>query len=139
MKVRIENHHNFAWKEQLFDGRDVIVHRKGATPANLGDMGIIPGSMTAAGYIVRGKGEVASLNSAAHGAGRKMSRRRAKESITENEMKRMLRDSGVTLIDGGLDEAPHAYKDIESVMLSQKALVDVVAKFLPKIVKMDRA
>lgn len=139
VKVRIENHHNFAWKEQLADGREVIVHRKGATPANLGDMGIIPGSMTAAGYIVRGKGEVASLNSAAHGAGRKMSRRRAKESITQNEMKRLLRDSGVTLLDGGLDEAPHAYKDIESVMLSQKALVDVVAKFLPKIVKMDRA
>ena len=123
----------------MFDGREVIVHRKGATPASLGDMGIIPGSMTAPGFIVRGKGEVASLNSAAHGAGRKMSRRRAKESITQNEMKRMLRDSGVTLIDGGLDESPHAYKDIESVMLSQKALVDVVAKFLPKIVKMDRA
>ncbi len=138
VKVRIENHHNFAWKEQYYDGREVIVHRKGATPANLGDMGIIPGSMTAPGFIVRGKGEVASLNSAAHGAGRKMSRRRAKESITQNEMNRLLRESGVTLIDGGLDEAPHAYKDIESVMLSQKALVDVVAKFLPKIVKMDR-
>ena len=138
VKARIENHHNFAWKEHLSDGREVIVHRKGATPASLGDMGIIPGSMTAPGFIVRGKGELASLNSAAHGAGRKMSRRRAKESITQNEMKRMLRDNGVTLIDGGLDEAPHAYKDIESVMLSQKALVDVVAKFLPKIVKMDR-
>ena len=138
VKVRIENHHNFAWKEQFHDGREVIVHRKGATPANLGDMGIIPGSMTAPGFIVRGKGEVASLNSAAHGAGRKMSRRRAKESITQNEMKRLLRESGVTLIDGGLDEAPHAYKDIRTVMLAQKALVDVVAQFLPKIVKMDR-
>jgi tRNA-splicing ligase RtcB (3'-phosphate/5'-hydroxy nucleic acid ligase) len=138
VKVRIENHHNFAWKEQLHDGREVIVHRKGATPANLGDMGIIPGSMTAAGYIVRGKGEISSLNSAAHGAGRKMSRKRAKESITHHEMKRLLRENGVTLLDGGLDEAPHAYKDIESVMLSQKALVDVVAKFSPKIVKMDR-
>jgi tRNA-splicing ligase RtcB (3'-phosphate/5'-hydroxy nucleic acid ligase) len=137
-KARIENHHNFAWKEKMSDGREVIVHRKGATPANLGDMGIIPGSMTAAGYIVRGKGEIQSLNSAAHGAGRKMSRKRAKESITQHEMKRLLRDNGVTLIDGGLDEAPHAYKDIEAVMLSQKALVDVVAKFLPKIVKMDR-
>ncbi len=137
-KARIENHHNFAWKERLQDGREVIVHRKGATPANLGDMGIIPGSMTAAGYIVRGKGEITSLNSAAHGAGRKMSRKRAKESITQHEMKRLLRENGVTLIDGGLDEAPHAYKDIELVMQSQKALVDVVAKFLPKIVKMDR-
>lgn len=138
VRARIENHHNFAWKETYHDGREVIVHRKGATPANLGDMGIIPGSMTAAGYIVRGKGEVTSINSAAHGAGRKMSRKRAKESITQHELKRLLRENGVTLIDGGLDEAPHAYKDIESVMLSQKALVDVVAKFLPKIVKMDR-
>ena len=137
VKVRIENHHNFAWKEQ-YEGREVIVHRKGATPAGLGDMGIIPGSMATAGYIVRGKGEVSSINSAAHGAGRKMSRKRAKESITPHEMKRLLRESGVTLIDGGLDEAPHAYKDIESVMLSQRALVDVVAKFSPKIVKMDR-
>ncbi|MBL7818876.1 MAG: RtcB family protein [Saprospiraceae bacterium] len=137
VKARIENHHNFAWKEQL-NGREVVVHRKGATPANAGDWGIIPGSMTAAGYVVRGKGEVTAIHSAAHGAGRKMSRRRAKESITQHELKRLLRDHGVILLDGGLDEAPHAYKDIDAVMLSQKALVDVVAKFQPKIVKMDR-
>jgi tRNA-splicing ligase RtcB (3'-phosphate/5'-hydroxy nucleic acid ligase) len=134
--TRIENHHNFAWKEQL-DGREVIVHRKGATPADKGVMGIIPGSMTATGYIVRGKGEVTGINSAAHGAGRKMSRRRAKESVTHHAMKEMLEKHGVTLIGGSLDEAPHAYKDIDLVMQSQKALVDVVGSFLPKIVRMD--
>ena len=134
--TRVENHHNFAWKE-ILDGREVIVHRKGATPAGKGVMGIIPGSMTAAGYIVRGKGEVTGINSAAHGAGRRMSRRRAKESITTREMKDMLEKHGVTLLGGGLDEAPHAYKDIDLVMQSQMALVDVVGSFFPKIVKMD--
>jgi tRNA-splicing ligase RtcB (3'-phosphate/5'-hydroxy nucleic acid ligase) len=132
----IENHHNFAWKEQV-DGRELIVHRKGATPADKGVMGIIPGSMTATGYIVRGKGELAGINSAAHGAGRKMSRRRAKESITHNAMKALLDKHGVTLIGGSLDEAPLAYKDIDVVMQSQKALVDVIGAFTPKIVKMD--
>jgi tRNA-splicing ligase RtcB (3'-phosphate/5'-hydroxy nucleic acid ligase) len=132
----IENHHNFAWKEQV-DGRELIVHRKGATPADKGVMGIIPGSMTATGYIVRGKGELAGINSAAHGAGRKMSRRRAKESITHNAMKALLEKHGVTLIGGSLDEAPLAYKDIDVVMQSQKALVDIIGAFTPKIVKMD--
>jgi tRNA-splicing ligase RtcB (3'-phosphate/5'-hydroxy nucleic acid ligase) len=134
--TRIENHHNFAWKEQL-EGREVIVHRKGATPADKGVMGIIPGSMTATGYIVRGKGEVTGINSAAHGAGRKMSRSRAKESVTHHALKEMLEKHGVTLIGGGLDESPHAYKDIDMVMQSQKALVDVIGSFLPKIVRMD--
>jgi tRNA-splicing ligase RtcB (3'-phosphate/5'-hydroxy nucleic acid ligase) len=134
--TRIENHHNFAWKE-VIDGREVIVHRKGATPADKGVMGIIPGSMTATGYIVRGKGEVSGINSAAHGAGRKMSRRRAKESVTHYAMKEMLEKHGVTLIGGGLDESPHAYKDIDVVMQSQRALVDVIGSFAPKIVRMD--
>jgi tRNA-splicing ligase RtcB len=132
----IENHHNFAWKETI-DSKECIVHRKGATPAGKGVMGIIPGSMATSGYIVRGKGEVASINSAAHGAGRKMSRKRAKESITHNAMKQLLEKHNVTLIGGNLDEAPHAYKDIEAVMQSQKALVDVVGTFMPQIVKMD--
>ena len=134
--TRVENHHNFAWKE-VWDGREVIVHRKGATPAGKGVMGIIPGSMTAPGYIVRGRGEVTGINSAAHGAGRKMSRRRAKESVTRHALNEMLEKHGVTLIGGGLDEAPHAYKDIDAVMQSQKALVDIVGSFLPKIVRMD--
>jgi tRNA-splicing ligase RtcB (3'-phosphate/5'-hydroxy nucleic acid ligase) len=134
-RFRVENHHNFAWKERI-EGRDLIVHRKGATPAKEGELGIIPGSMTAAGYIVRGKGEVASLNSASHGAGRKMSRSRAKESITQSAMNKLLREHGVTLHGGGLDEAPLAYKNIDDVMNSQKALVDVIGAFHPKIVRM---
>lgn len=133
----IENHHNFAWKEML-DGREVIVHRKGATPAGKGVLGIIPGSMTAAGYIVRGKGEMAGINSAAHGAGRRMSRTKAKEGITARQLKDLLEKQGVTLLSGGLDEAPHAYKDIDLVMQSQRALVDIIGSFLPKIVKMDQ-
>lgn len=133
---RIENHHNFAWKE-IHNGKEVIVHRKGATPAGKNVLGIIPGSMTAAGFIVKGKGEEASLNSASHGAGRKMSRTAAMNSISHNALKEMLQKHNVKLLGGGLDEAPHAYKDIEEVMKSQKHLVDVVGKFTPKIVKMD--
>jgi tRNA-splicing ligase RtcB len=132
----VENHHNFAWKE-MYEGREVFVHRKGATPAGKGVLGIIPGSMTAAGFIVKGKGEHASLDSAAHGAGRRMSRSKALSSITQQDMKEELQKFGVKLLGGGLDEAPFAYKDIETVMRSQKALVEVVGKFTPKIVKMD--
>jgi tRNA-splicing ligase RtcB len=134
----VENHHNFAWKEK-WEGKDVIVHRKGATPAGKNVLGIIPGSMTAAGFIVKGKGESASVNSASHGAGRQMSRTKALQSVTENALKAELKKHGVKLLGGGLDEAPFAYKDIEAVMQSQKALVDVVGKFTPKIVKMDGA
>ena len=87
----IENHHNFAWKERLANGQEVIVHRKGATPAGKGVLGIIPGSMTAPAFIVRGKGEAMAINSAAHGAGRKMSRTKAKNSTTYNELKKTLK------------------------------------------------
>jgi tRNA-splicing ligase RtcB len=100
-------------------------------------LGIIPGSMTAPGFIVKGKGEEASLNSASHGAGRKMSRTAASKAITMHDMKEELQKHGVKLLGGGVDEAPFAYKDIEVVMQSQKALVDIVGKFTPKIVKMD--
>ena len=131
----VENHHNFAWKE-MHNGKEVIVHRKGATPAGKDVLGIIPGSMTAPGFIVKGKGEEASINSAAHGAGRKMSRTQAMANITHNALKDELAKHNVKLLGGGLDEAPFAYKDIELVMQSQKALVDVVGKFTPKIVKM---
>jgi tRNA-splicing ligase RtcB len=132
----VENHHNFAWKE-IVNGKEAIVHRKGATPAGRNVLGIIPGSMTASGFIVKGKGEEASLSSASHGAGRKMSRTAALKSITQNALKDELAKHGVKLLGGGLDEAPFAYKDIEEVMRSQKHLVDVVGKFTPKIVKMD--
>ena len=132
----IENHHNFAWKE-IYEGREVMVHRKGATPASKDVLGIIPGSMTAPGFIVKGKGEAASLFSASHGAGRKMSRTKALANITHEILKKELAIHGVKLIGGGLDEAPHAYKDINEVMQSQTALVDVLGKFYPKIVQMD--
>jgi tRNA-splicing ligase RtcB len=132
----VENHHNFAWKE-MYNGKEVIVHRKGATPAGKNVLGIIPGSMTASGFIVKGKGEEASLNSASHGAGRKMSRTAALNSITQSALKEELQKHGVKLLGGGLDESPFAYKNIEEVMKSQKQLVDIVGKFAPKIVKMD--
>ena len=132
---RIENHHNFAWKEK-WRGRDVIVHRKGATPAGSGVMGIIPGSMATPGFLVRGRGEENSINSASHGAGRLMSRTHAVKTITRNELKAVLQDHKVTLIGAGLDEAPMAYKDINMVMNAQQDLVQVVARFRPRIVRM---
>lgn len=136
--ARVENHHNFAWKEQLPDGREVIVHRKGATPAQKGVLGIIPGSMTEPGFIVAGKGANSSLQSASHGAGRVMSRTKAKNSITRHELKQLLEEKSVTLIGGGLDEAPIAYKDIQMVMQAQTELVDIVGTFQPRIVRMDQ-
>jgi tRNA-splicing ligase RtcB len=132
---KIENHHNFAWKEVL-DNEEVIVHRKGATPAGKNVMGIIPGSMTAPGFLVRGKGESQAINSASHGAGRQMSRTKAIQNISKQEMAEILKANEVTLIGAGLDEAPMAYKDIHKVMAAQEALVDVIAKFTPKMVRM---
>jgi tRNA-splicing ligase RtcB len=132
----VENHHNFAWKEKLND-KEVIIHRKGATPPGKNVLGIIPGSMTADGLIVKGRGEDASINSAAHGAGRKMSRSKAIQSVTDKELKDELKKFGVKLLGGGLDESPFAYKDINVVMQSQKSLIDIVGRFTPKIVKMD--
>ena len=136
----IENHHNFAWRERhrLPDGSEgeVIVHRKGATPAGVGVLGIIPGSMGTPGYVVRGKGVAASLNSAAHGAGRRMSRTKAKEMFTWDVAQRFLRERGVTLLSAGLDEVPMAYKDIDEVMAAQSDLVEALARFEPRLVKM---
>ena len=133
--AKVENHHNFAWKEQ-WNGEEVIVHRKGATPASKDIMGIIPGSMTAPGFLVRGKGEPEAIQSASHGAGRQMSRTQAKKEISKTDFKAILKDHNVTLIGAGLDEAPMAYKDIHQVMEAQKSLIDVVATFTPKMVRM---
>jgi tRNA-splicing ligase RtcB (3'-phosphate/5'-hydroxy nucleic acid ligase) len=135
---KVENHHNFAWKEKLHDGNEYIVHRKGATPAGKDVLGIIPGSMIAPGYIVSGLGNEASLNSAAHGAGRKMSRQKAKNTITMSSMKKILQHGKVTLIGGGPEEAPMAYKDIGLVMKSQATLVNIEGKFHPRIVRMAK-
>lgn len=133
----IENHHNFAWKEKLPDGAEIIIHRKGATPAGIGDIGIIPGTMASPAFIVAGKGNEDSMNSAAHGAGRLMSRNAAKQTFTESQMKKYLFDQGVELIGGGTDESPQAYKDIREVMRSQKDLVEVLGVFHPRIVRME--
>lgn len=137
--VRLENHHNFAWKEQLADGREVIVHRKGATPAGADVLGIIPGSMATPGFVVRGRGNADSLNSASHGAGRLMSRTRAFDSVTRSGLDKVLKQAGVTLIGGDLDEAPMVYKNIDAVIGAQQDLVTVLAKFTPKIVRMADA
>lgn len=134
--VMIENHHNFAWKEKDHEGNEIVVHRKGATPAGKGVLGIIPGSMTAPGYIVRGKGEASSINSASHGAGRVMSRTQAKNTLDKNAVVNHITEAGVEVIGSGIDEAPMAYKDIKQVMESQKDLVEVVGSFQPKIVRM---
>ncbi len=134
----VENHHNFAWKEE-HDGETVIVHRKGATPAGEGVLGIIPGSMGAPGFVVRGRGNEASLNSAAHGAGRRMSRKQAIKSFTWSDVKKYLRERDVTLLSAGLDEVPMAYKDIHEVMAAQADLVETLARFDPRLVKMAPA
>ena len=131
----VENHHNFAWKE-THNGQPMIVHRKGATPAGTGVLGIIPGSMATPGYIVRGRGHAPSLNSASHGAGRLMSRTKCKNTFTWNQARTFLKERNVVLMSAGLDEIPMAYKDIETVMAAQTNLVDVVARFDPRLVKM---
>src|SRR5262249_28902271 len=115
---------------------EMIVHRKGATPAGAGVLGVIPGSMAAPGYVVRGKGVPASLNSAAHGAGRRMSRTKAKATFTWDAARKHLRERGVVLMSAGLDEAPMAYKNIDDVMAAQHDLVERLARFQPRLVKM---
>lgn len=131
----VENHHNFAWKE-THHGRETVVHRKGATPAGSGVLGVIPGSMASPGYVVRGRGQPQSLHSASHGAGRVMSRTKALQSFTWSGTKKLLAERGVELLSAGLDEVPGVYKDIDTVMAAQRDLVDVLGRFDPKIVKM---
>ena len=138
----IENHHNFAWKEtHVVNGeeKELVVHRKGATPAGRGVLGIIPGSMATPGFLVRGKGEPASLHSASHGAGRVMSRKKALQSFTWSGTKKLLKERGVDLLSSGLDEVPGVYKDIHTVMAAQTDLVEVLGRFDPKLVKMAPA
>ena len=133
----ISNHHNFAWRETLPDGKEVIVHRKGATPAHLGELGLIPGSMATPGFIVTGKGCEQSLYSASHGAGRTMSRQDARNTFSRYAMKKFLAERDVTLIGGTTEEAPLAYKDIEQVMAAQSELVNIEGKIIPRIVRMS--
>jgi tRNA-splicing ligase RtcB len=133
--AHIENHHNFAWEEK-HDGETVIVHRKGATPAGKGVLGIVPGSMGSPGFVIRGKGNADALNSCSHGAGRLMSRTAAVKNLDRDAVRRFLKNAGVHLLSGGLDEAPMAYKDIHAVMAAQSDLVDILARFEPRLVKM---
>lgn len=133
--LAVENHHNFAWIEE-HGGEEVVVHRKGATPAGEGMLGFIPGSMATPGFLVRGRGNRESLCSAAHGAGRALSRRAAKDTISKAAWDEALERAGVELIAGGRDEAPQAYKDIREVMEAQRDLVEVVATFHPRLVLM---
>ena len=131
----VENHHNFAWKE-THGGREVIVHRKGATPAGVGVLGVIPGSMASPCYVVRGKGNADSFASASHGAGRCMSRTKALEKYSWNAVRKSLEQQGVRVLSAGADEVPGVYKNIDEVMREQRDLVDTIARFDPKIVKM---
>lgn len=131
----VENHHNFAWKE-VHDGKEVIVHRKGATPASEGELGVIPGSMADPAFVVRGKGNPASLNSASHGAGRRMSRKKARSQYTWKAVKNDLAKKGVRVLSADADEVPGVYKNIREVIAQQSDLVKVLAQFDPKIVKM---
>jgi tRNA-splicing ligase RtcB len=131
----VENHHNFAWKE-MHQGKELIVHRKGATPAGVGVLGVIPGSMADPAYVVSGRGNDESFHSASHGAGRCMSRTKALEKYNFKAVKNDLAAKGISIISAGADEVPGVYKNINEVMAQQTDLVEIVARFNPKIVKM---
>ncbi|MEY3176611.1 MAG: RNA-splicing ligase RtcB [Planctomycetota bacterium] len=131
----VENHHNFAWLEQ-HGGKDVYVHRKGATPAGRGVLGVIPGSMGSPAYVVRGLGNPESLNSASHGAGRVMSRTQAQQTFNFRSVQKSLEARGIRVLSAGADEVPGVYKDIQQVMAEQADLVEPIARFDPRIVKM---
>jgi tRNA-splicing ligase RtcB len=131
----VENHHNFAWKEN-HNGREVIVHRKGATPAGPGVLGVIPGSMGSPAYVVAGKGHPDSFDSASHGAGRRMSRTEGKNNFSFPAVRKQLADRNIEVLSAGADEVPGVYKDIDVVMSQQQDLVDILARFDPRIVKM---
>ena len=102
-------------------------------------LGVIPGSMATPAFVVRGRGSDASLQSASHGAGRVMSRTEAKRTFTWADVRPVLEAADVTLLSAGLDENPGVYKDIHEVMAQQADLVDVVARFDPRIVRMADA
>jgi tRNA-splicing ligase RtcB (3'-phosphate/5'-hydroxy nucleic acid ligase) len=131
----VENHHNFAWLE-WHNGKQVVVHRKGATPAGQGVLGVIPGSMADPAFIVRGLGHPASLNSASHGAGRRMSRKQAHNTFRFSHMRQELAERGIEIMSAGADEVPGVYKNILEVMAAQEDLVERVARFDPRLVRM---
>src|SRR3972149_6559022 len=128
----VENHHNFAWQERHeISGRrrEVIVHRKGATPAGEGVLGVIPGTMADPAYVVRGRGNSQSLHSASHGAGRRMSRTKARDMYRFPAVRKELEERGIHVLAAGSDGVPGGYKDIRAVMAAQEDLVEIVAQF----------
>ena len=123
--MAVNCHHNYVAKEQHY-GKEVFVTRKGAVRARDGDLGIIPGSMGARSFIVRGKGHPESFHSCSHGAGRAMSRREAKRRFTVEDHRRMTTGVECRKDAEVIDETPAAYKPIDKVMEAQSDLVDVV-------------
>jgi tRNA-splicing ligase RtcB len=129
----INIHHNYAAMENHF-GKNVMVHRKGATSARKGQYGIIPGSQGTSSYIVEGLGNPDSFMSCSHGAGRKMSRKAARENLSVEEEVKLLNDQGIKHAIrnvSDLDEAPSAYKDIKTVMEEQEDLVKILVELKP--------
>jgi len=129
----IQNHHNFAWKEG-----DLVIHRKGATPAEPGVLGVIPGSMGTPSYLVAGRGQPDALSSASHGAGRRGSRTTARNSISLRDARDFLKQQDVLVEGLSVDEAPEAYKDIERIMGLQvdAGLIEILARMRPVAVIM---
>jgi tRNA-splicing ligase RtcB (3'-phosphate/5'-hydroxy nucleic acid ligase) len=125
--MQVNCHHNYiAWEHH--GGQNVMVTRKGAVRARVGDMGIIPGSMGAKSFIVRGLGNSDSFDSCAHGAGRKMSRTQAKKQFSVKDLEYQTQGVECRKDNGVLDEIPGAYKNIDEVMENQKDLVEVIAE-----------
>jgi tRNA-splicing ligase RtcB len=124
-ETAVNCHHNYVERERHF-GHDVLVTRKGAVRARMGDLGIIPGSMGARSYIVRGKGHAESFESCSHGAGRVMSRTEAKRRFTLADHEAATKGVECRKDKDVIDETPGAYKDIDAVMAAQRDLVDVV-------------
>ena len=125
--------HNYARMENHF-GHNVMIHRKGATSAKEGELGIIPGSQGTKSYIVKGKGNIESFQSCSHGAGRRMGRKQAERELNLEEEQKKLNDKGIihaVRTKGDLDEASGAYKDIQVVMDNQKDLVDILVELEP--------
>jgi tRNA-splicing ligase RtcB len=129
----IQNHHNFAWLKG-----DLVIHRKGATPAEPGVLGVIPGSMGSPSYVVEGCGQPEALESASHGAGRRGSRTAARNSISMRDVRQLLKQQDVLVEGLSADEAPQAYKDIDRVIQLQveAELIRPLARMRPVAVIM---
>ena len=123
--MAVNCHHNYVAREHHY-GADVFVTRKGAVRAGKGELGIIPGSMGTRSYIVRGKGNPESFESCSHGAGRRMSRTKARKTFSLRDHEEATRGVECRKDEGVLDETPGAYKSIDDVMKAQRDLVEVV-------------